>query len=109
MVLNPQIRMRRRQLRAVLVNEAVRLLLARRPDACPTFFLTLEQQWRFRAYGGGSADRSRTVMARLVARDPSAGRPSTAQRRLARLIAARLGLVEKGGAWSHILAGVVRR
>ena len=84
-VLNENTQLRPRQLRTVLVNEAVRAYLRRRGCFLPMTFLTPFQRRRFAAYGR-PVYCAHTVIARIVAGDPSGGCPTTQQRRLARTL-----------------------
>ena len=107
-VLNPYLRLSPRQLRSVLLNEATRIVLRCRRRASPAFFLNLWQRARFADYGT-EIDRGHTVVARLVARDPSAGVPTAAQSRLVRRIRRSMNLDEPGEQWRLLLAALVRR
>lgn len=105
-VLSPIALLRPRQARAVLVNEAARALLLRRPGLCRAFFLTRWQRARFASYGT-PPQRRHTIVARLVTGDRSAGRPTPAQRCAARAVrsALRLEAYEASGrAVSHALS-----
>src|SRR4051794_37659891 len=75
---------------------------------CPAFSLTPGRQACFAAYGA-PIDRRHTVIARLVAQDPSAGMPSAVQRRLARAVARAMRVDKCRGKWTANLAMVVRR
>ncbi len=88
-VLNPYLVRRPKQRSSVLLNEAIRVYLWRRRG--PRILLNPEQRRRFEGYGRPT-DCSDTVIARLVARDSSAGKPSAHQRWLARIVGARLGV-----------------
>ena len=88
-VLNPHLVRRPKQRRSVLLNEATRVYLWRR--RCPRIWLNPEQRRRFEGYGRPT-DCSDTVIARLIARDPSAGKSNASQRWLSRIVGARLGV-----------------
>lgn len=104
-VLNPYLARRPKQRRSVLLNEATRVYLWRRKS--PRIWLNPEQKTRFASYGR-IIDQVHTVIARLVAADPSAGRPSAAQRRAACQVSRALGLAASYAVASNLREQTVR-
>lgn len=105
LVLNPYLRRQPRQRRSVLLNEAVRIYLWRKP--APRIWLTLQQRRRFTGYGQ-LRDQGDTVLARLVARDPSAGTPSAQQKKVASGIMDRMRVAPRTTVWKGLLAFTIR-
>jgi hypothetical protein len=104
-VLNPSLRLSPRQLRSVLLNETVRVILRRRRFICPTFSLSPWQRLRFANYGT-KRDQRHTIIARLIAGDPSAGVPSAVQKRLASVVV-RIISLEKPFGRTHVVPAIL--
>lgn len=77
-VLNPYSSLTAKELDAVALNEAARVVMSKRKDLCPEFQLTPEQGAAFAKYGPEEAIRA-TVAARLLSGDPSALTPTPQQ------------------------------
>jgi hypothetical protein len=77
-VLNPYSSLTVKELDAVALNEAARVVMAKREHLRPEFQLTPEQGAAFANYGPGEAIRA-TVAARLLSGDPSALTPTPEQ------------------------------
>ncbi len=91
-VLNPFANLTDIQRGAVLINEAARVVMRRRPDLQPTFDLTEEQRIVFAGYGLIDDVRA-TIAARLLSSDPSAGTPTSAQVEFVQRLACEMGIV----------------
>lgn len=109
-VINPFTKLRHRQVASVVVNEAARVFLARYPRLCPPFALTLEQKRRFFDYGPIESQRH-TIIARIVARDSSAGNPTLIQKKIAKAIsdAIRLKQFYDSGQWRRVSSMLYNR
>lgn len=110
-VLNPCSQLKPRQFASVLINEAVRVYLRRRPRRCPLHTLTAWQRTLYASYGR-PIDQVHTVVARLAARDRSAGRPNGAQKRTLAALESQLKLADYRRsriARTHVLQLVGRR
>ena len=76
-VLNPFSTLDNRQMKAVALNEAARIVM-NRDGITPSFSLTTEQKEAFSGYGS-IEDIKATVAARLLSEDPSAMTPTQEQ------------------------------
>ncbi len=90
-VLNPYVNLKPRALRSVLLNESVRIFLWRNRNYSPLQILTPWQRKKFQYYGAARY-QSETILARIVAKDPSSGIPSAAQKMAAHRVAKALGV-----------------
>ena len=77
--LNPFSNLSSDERQAVIRNEQVRVLMRAGRAPRPTFALTDEQRTLFKDYGDEQAQRE-TIAARILSGDPSAGKPTSAQR-----------------------------
>lgn len=92
-VLNPFVYLWPNEITSVLINESVRVFLTRNPIVIPSFSITQWQKHAFCDYGCSKNIRH-TIIARLVANDPSAGRPDQFQKKIAYSLSKKL-LIEQ--------------
>jgi len=81
-VLNPYSKLSPEEQQAVVQNERTRLFL--HSVQLPAFGMTSEQQQNLGGYSPNQQDVRDTIIGRIVSGDPSAGRPTPEQERLAR-------------------------
>ena len=95
-ILNPYSKRTSQEMQSVAQNEAVRLYMQEK-DYAPTFALTLEQQAMPHFATGeyskpeNATERNASIVARLVAGDPSAGTPTPEQQQWADRIRTEIG------------------
>lgn len=77
-VINPYCLLSEREIEAVALNEAARVVMLTRADLRPDFALTPEQKAAFAKYGPQEAIKA-TVAARILSGDPSALIPTAEQ------------------------------
>lgn len=90
-ILNPYSKLSEEELRAVETNERARVMMRTNPDLRPAFSLTPEQAKAFATYGSED-DRRATLAARILTKDPSAGRPTQDQQVFVDTLRRRMGL-----------------
>jgi hypothetical protein len=78
-VMNPYSRLSKKELDAVMQNEAARVHMRTGTVAPPQFALSPEQERAFSRYSNDPVDRASTVAARILTGDPSALTPSAEQ------------------------------
>lgn len=90
-VINPYCLLSEKEIEAVALNEAARVVMSTRVDLRPDFALTPEQEAAFVNYGPREAVKA-TVAARILSGDPSALIPTAEQTAFVMRLAREMGL-----------------